>query len=250
MIARLPVILSISSVLAIGPIASASWAAEMPEGCPNPVLGSGPGGSEQLTRIDPFVRLTWIDQHLSRTAHSARIWKWGWGAGIIVATAANLAPIPFVARSNRIDWYTGAATTIVGIVPLLIAPLEVIDDSDVLHAKLVARPSAIDANREDVCVLLGDAETRLLRDAKNQADGRRWWLHVGNVVLNSGVGLFLGLGYHHWLAGAFNAIGGTAIGELIILTQPTGTIDDLRRYRRGDLGEGASTSALSYRGIF
>jgi hypothetical protein len=46
-------------------------------------------------------------------------------------------------------------------------------------------------------------------------------LHVGNVLLNTGVGLFLGLGYHHWGAGAWNAFGGSAIGEAIILTQPT-----------------------------
>ena len=61
----------------------------------------------------------------------------------------------------------------------------------------------------------------------------RWWLHVGNVILNTGVGLFLGLGYRHWGAGAWNAFGGSAIGEAIILTQPTGSIEDLRRYREG-----------------
>jgi hypothetical protein len=58
---------------------------------------------------------------------------------------------------------------------------------------------------------------------------------VGNVLLNTGVGLFLALGYHHWGAGAWNAFGGSAIGEAIILTQPTGTITDLRRYREGAL---------------
>jgi hypothetical protein len=55
------------------------------------------------------------------------------------------------------------------------------------------------------------------------------------VLLNTGVGLFLGLGYHHWGAGAWNALGGSAIGEAIILTQPTGTMADLRRYRMGAL---------------
>jgi hypothetical protein len=85
-------------------------------------------------------------------------------------------------------------------------------------------------------------------DAQNQKDGRRWWLHVGNVVLNTGVGLFLGLGYHHWFAGALNAIGGSAIGELIIFTQPTSSVDDLRQYRTGDLG--GNPRGLAYGGVF
>jgi len=197
-------------------------------------------GSSALGAIDGEVRLAWIDRHLSLTAHRAHVWTWGWGIGIGVATLANLAPLPFVAKSDRIDWYTGAATTIVGIVPLVIAPLDVIGDAEALHARVVARTYALvlsgaGARAGDVCGLLSDAETRLVRDAKNQADGQRWWLHVGNVALNTGVGLFLALGFHHWLAGGFNAVFGSAIGEAIILTQPTGSIADLRRYRDGAL---------------
>ncbi len=159
------------------------------------------------------------------------MWTWGWGTGIAVATVANLAPLAFVSPEDRVDWYVGAATTAIGVVPLLVAPLDVIGDSRALTARLAARAPA-----DDVCLLLADAEGKLGRDAKNQADGRRWWLHVGNVVLNTGVGLFLGFGYHHWGAGVFNAVVGTAIGEAIILTQPTSSIGDLERYRAGRLG--------------
>lgn len=126
----------------------------------------------------------------------------------------------------------------VGVVPLIIAPLDVVADSRALEARLAARQPA-----DDVCVLLAEAEGKLVRDAQNQADGQRWWLHAGNVALNAGVGLFLGLGYHHWAAGAFNAVLGTAIGEAIILTQPTSSVGDLERYQAGQLG-------LGYRGTF
>jgi hypothetical protein len=190
----------------------------------------GAGGGEALAKIDGEVRLTWIDGHLSATAHRARVWTWGWGIGIVAATLGNLAPLPFVAQGDRIDWYVGAGTTIVGIVPLLIAPLDVVDDAGRLHLRVAEESSA-----DNVCRLLADAEQSLVRDAKNQSDGQRWWLHVGNVLLNTGVGLFLGVGYHHWGAGAWNALGGSAIGEAIILTQPTGTMADLRRYRMGAL---------------
>jgi hypothetical protein len=138
----------------------------------------------------------------------------------------------------------GAGTTIVGIVPLLIAPLDVIGDSHALTARLAARGPT-----DDVCTLLADAEVKLVRDAQNQSDGQRWWLHVGNVVLNTGVGLVLALGYHHWAAGAFNALVGSAIGEAIILTQPTSSIGDLQTYRAGSFAP-PRTVALRYAAAF
>ena len=186
------------------------------------------GGSAALAAINPELRLRFIDEHLARTAHRAQVWTWGWGIAIGVATVANVVPLFFVAPEDRVDWYVGAGTTIVGVVPLLIAPLAVIGDARELRLRVDARTST-----DDVCALLADAEARLVRDAQNQSDGQRWWLHVGNVLLNTGVGLFLGIGYHHWAAGAFNAVTGIAIGEAIILTQPTSTIGDLETYRAG-----------------
>jgi len=202
--------------------------------CPTrPGIGAGPAG------IAGQVRLEWIDARLARTARNARRWTWGWGIGLAVGTVANLAPLPYVAPEDRIDWYTGAATTVVGIVPLLIAPLDVVEDSRVLHTRVTllasAPAGASTATSVDICALVDDAETRLLRDAQNQADGQRWWLHAGNVLLNFGVGAFLAFGYHHWGAGAWNAVGGSLIGEAIILSQPTATVDDLRVYRSGAL---------------
>jgi hypothetical protein len=121
---------SITSVAAIAALCQMALTAPAAatERCPDL---AGAESSDLLAQIDAAARLTWIDQHLSRTGKSARIWQWGWGGGIVLATAANLVPLAFVAPANRIDWYTGAATTIVGIVPLLIAPLDVIEDSRV-----------------------------------------------------------------------------------------------------------------------
>jgi hypothetical protein len=218
-------------------VLGALLAARTPEALAADRCPPGAGSGASLIEIDPELRLHWIDDRLGRTAHRARLWTWGWGTGIVVATVANLVPLAFVPPNERVDWYTGAATTIVGIVPLVIAPLDVVDDSRALRTRMAAR-----APDDDVCLLLADAELKLARDAKNQADGKRWWLHVGNVLLNTGVGLFLGLGYHHWTAGAFNAVVGTAIGEAIILTQPTSSIDDLRTYQSGALGVTKSAS--------
>jgi len=214
-------------------VAPRARAAPGPGRCP-PIAGGAP----VLEAVDPAFRLHWIDARLARTAHRARLWTWGWGTGLVVATVANLAPLAFVSPDQRIDWYVGAGTTLIGIVPLLIAPLDVVGDSAALRAKVTAADPT-----GDLCPLLADAERTLARDAQNQADGRRWWMHAANVALNVGVGLFLGLGYHHWLAGGFNAVSGMAIGEAIIFTQPTSSIDDLATYRTGAL-DGAPAGAL------
>jgi hypothetical protein len=215
-------------VLVVGLCASfAARARAAPDPARCPAMA---GAAPALAEVAPAVRLQWIDARLARTAHRARIWTWGWGIGIGVATVANLAPLAFVAPDQRIDWYVAAGTTVIGVVPLLIAPLEVIGDSAALRPRVAAADPA-----GDLCPLLADAERMLARDAQNQADGQRWWLHVANVVLNAGVGLFLGLGYDHWLAGAFNTVSGIAIGEAIIFTQPTSSVDDLATYRAGSL---------------
>lgn len=187
--------------------------------------------------LDPELRLRFIDAELARSAQRANLWVWGWSLALGVGTIGNLVPVPFVPADQRIDWYTGAVTTVIGIVPLVALPPEVIADARQLHARLGARGTT------DVCALLADAETRLVRDAENQEDGRRWWVHVGNVIVNAGVGLFLGLGYHHWTAGALNFASGAVIGEVIIFTQPTDTIDSLRRHREGVLDDGATARA-------
>jgi hypothetical protein len=229
-----PVVCALLPVAAL--VGSGGLPARAAGECPtHPGIGAGPAA------IPGGVRLTWIDARLSRAARNARRWTWGWSIGLGVSTVGNLAPLAFVAREDRIDWYTGAVTSAVGIVPLLIAPLDVVEDSRALHARLAARapapaPAPVGpAGGADLCALVDDAETRLQRDAQDQVDGQRWWLHLGNVLVNFGIGAFLAFGYHHWGTGGFNAVGGSLIGEAIILSQPTSTIDDLRVYRSGAL---------------
>jgi hypothetical protein len=209
-----------------------AWLARAAHACaPSAALG---GVAERTSTLDPELRLRWIDGELARSAGHARLWTGAWGVALGVGSVANLVPLAWVPADQRVDWYTGAATTAIGVVPLIIAPLDVVADSRELRARLGTRAPG------DTCALLADAETRLVRDAKNQADGQRWWLHVGNVVLNAGVGLFLIVGFHHWAAGIWNAASGAVIGEVIIFTQPTGAIDSLRRYRDGDFDPGGA----------
>ncbi|HEY0710444.1 MAG TPA: hypothetical protein VGG33_26805 [Polyangia bacterium] len=173
---------------------------------------------------DCAARLAFIDQRLQHTAHRSRVWSWGWGLGLTGLTVGNLTMVPLVERDNRVDYYVGAGTSFVGILPLLILPLSAMGDARALATK---RTSGTACN-----ALLPEAETMLARSAQTQAEGRAWWNHLANVVLNGGAGLFLGLAYDHWTSGIITGLGGIAIGEAMILTQPVDSPADLAQYQR------------------
>jgi hypothetical protein len=191
------------------------------------------GAAPALAATDGRARLDWIDQRLSHEAHRMSLWNYGWAIGIGASGVGSLIPVPFVAPENRVDYYTGAALAAVGVLPFLLAPPDVIHDGRELHAKLRDFPPSTDA---EVCATLEDAERRLVDDARNEHLLSGWWSHAANVAINTGAFLFLGLGYHHWLSATITGGSGVVIGEAVIFSQPTGTIDALARYQRGDLG--------------
>ncbi len=121
-------------------------------------------------------------------------------------------------------------------------PLKVTRDAPKLRAALAAGRLDDDAR---VCGLLADTEGKLAADAADERWQRGWWMHAGNIAFNTGVLLFLGLGYRHWSSGLINGLAGAAVGEALLFTQPTGAIDAAATYRRGDLsGEGKARAVL------
>jgi hypothetical protein len=144
---------------------------------------------------------------------------------------ASLAAVPFVSAGDRVDWYVSAASSAIGILPLLLTPLDVIADARELQTMLRFAPSP----NAQLCAHLADAEHRLSRSAQSETDGRSPWMHAGNIALNTSVLLFLGLVYRHWEAGIVNGAVGAAVGEAMILSQPTDNIGDLARYRAGEM---------------
>jgi len=212
-------------------VAVCAWA---PAGWARTVICAPPRTSDpRLGEIDGNERLRWIDHRLGQEASKGRFWSNAWVIGIGAAGVGSLAAVPFVAPDNRIDWYTSAASAAIGVVPFLLSPLAVTRDAPKLHAAIAAVPPDDEAR---VCALLVDAEKKLAAAAADEHWQQGWWIHAGNIAFNTGVLLFLGLGYHHWTSGIINGVSGAAVGEAIILTQPTGAIDDLGSYNRGDLG--------------
>jgi hypothetical protein len=197
--------------------------------CPAPT-----GAEAGLGVIDGHARLEWIDHRLAHEAPRMSFWNWGWGIGIGAAGVGTLIAVPFVNPDDRIDYYTGAGAAAIGVLPFVLSPPRVIADSRELHGRLVGAPPRNDA---EVCRLLADAEQRLVRDARNEHATTAWWAHLGNVLFNTAIVLFEGLGFNHWTGGLINGLSGVAVGEAVIFTQPTGTIRDLAAYNRGDLNQ-------------
>jgi len=202
-----------------------------------------PNADARVGQIDGRDRLHWIERRMDHEASRVRLWSRVWGIGIGAAGVASLAAVPFVAPGDRVDWYTGAVSAAVGVVPFLLSPLTVTRDAPRLSATVAALPPGDDDAR--VCATLADAERKLAASADNERWQRGWWTHAGNIAFNTGVLLFLGLGYHHWVSGIINGASGVAVGEAIILTQPTGSISDLRAYERGDLSVAAAAGRRS-----
>ena len=179
--------------------------------------------------MDPEARLSFIRARLAHDARKARHWSLGFGTSYALLTAGSLVAAPLLRdRASVPDLYVNAGAGIIGFGLIAVSPLRVLDDQ-------VALEATIAAGTTDRCQLLALAESYLMRDAKNEAFGRSWLIHSGNLLVGVGALLVLGLGYDRWGSGIGNGLGSIAVGELMIFTQPVGLVRDLRSYRAGDL---------------
>jgi hypothetical protein len=187
-------------------------------------------GSPDLAAIDAQVRLRFLRERLGHEARRARIWSWSWAGVYTGLTAVQLGVTPAMGRDARKDMYVGAGASFLGLAIIGVMPLRVMGDQRWLERRLRTAPPGTHE-----CVLLAEAEGLLLRDAKNEAFGVSQIVHVGNVIVNLAVFLTIGAGFGHWFSGAISFAAGVAVGEVMIYTQPLGAVEDLERYRAGEL---------------
>jgi len=181
------------------------------------------------------ARVEFLRRTLHREASHAQTWSRVWMGGLAAATVGQLVAVPFVDDDDRVDFYVGSASSLVGVAALLAAPLRVVEDS--------SRFERLAAHGDEPCLIAARGERMLERSASDEQAGVSALKHVGNVAFNLGIGLILGLGFGHWESAAINVGAGVVIGETLLLTQPTGLTEALARYRAGDF------AALSERRI-
>jgi len=192
------------------------------------------GADPALAARDADERLDFIRERLAGEASRGRIWNDAWSIsyGLLTATQLVLVPV-FEDTGTRADLYVGAGSSAVGLLALVILPLEVMSDSSELGRQLSEQ-----GDQPDRCAVLERAESLLQSAAESEQLGVSFWMHAASALVNIGAGLILGLGFDRWESGAINAAAGIAIGELMILTQPSRLPGELQRYRSGEFESG------------
>lgn len=187
------------AALAVAFLAAPAFAAaeEAPAGC----------------REDVEERLEVLRGAFDDQIRGLEIWSYSWGS-IYTAAAATQAIVTTQLKPDdpaRTDLIVGAVSAGVGSLTFWVAPLRF-----TLPLKNVRK----DWDNPDRCALLARAEAVRTKVASEQRLGKSWIAHAGNVLVNVGISLILGLGYNHWQAALISGLVGTAIGELNLFTQP------------------------------
>ncbi len=147
------------------------------------------------------ARLRELSVLLDQQSSAMRTWRYSW-LGIHGAfTAGQLVLSRFVEEPDRIGMYLGAGSSVVGALTIVLTP---------------AVPDGSGPATE--------LETRLELGALAERVGTAWWAHAANAAFNVARGAILGFVLGQWTSGLVTALGGTAIGELMILTQPTALV--------------------------
>jgi hypothetical protein len=186
------------------------------------------GVSAAIDDEDAAVRLDFLRDRMHRGAKYASIWDAGWSVAYAGVSTYEAIALPLADHHDRIDRSFGLGGSLLGLAVLQIMPMKIIGDDRRLERFIAASP---DGGR---CTQLAEAERLLQRDAASEAFSHGPLVHVGNFILNSGMALALGFGFHHWDAAAIQGLSGIAIGEVQTFTQPSYEQKTLRHYQRGE----------------
>ncbi len=189
------------------------------------------GAAPALARADAAARLAFLQAGMRHAAHRARLWAWSSAGALSFAAGFQLLGATHVPDAgDRIDLYVGAASIGFSLAQLAIFYPRVTIDQWALDRR-VARAGP-DADR---CALVAEAEHLLMRDARSEEIATSAAMQAVTFLFNIGTGLVLGIGFDRWHSAVINLFVGAALGELQIVTQPTDSVDLLRRYRAGEL---------------
>lgn len=184
-----------------------------------------PEGATGVAKQPAAERLAFLKKAIEAEARKVNRWRAGWGGTFAGMSMAQIIIAPIMAPDDRVDWWVGAATSIIGVAFSLIDP----------HESITAGPAWLASVEKggEPCALIAEGERILFADAAKERFGTSWLLHAGNILLNGGVTLVLGLGWKHWVSGAINGGIGAALGEASLFTAPRGLVDAAREYREG-----------------
>jgi hypothetical protein len=159
---------------------------------------------------------------LDDDARHTRVWYWAWmGIGsTFFVTQTTLAALTTGNTQNEFAVGAFASAFVPGI--LLLHPPRVLSDAELLHERLAL--TTVHGRVGDACIAVRRAAELLERSADDEALETSWLNHVFVIGGNVFLGLVLGIGFHDWLGGVKQFVGGTVVGEAQILTFPGGSL--------------------------
>jgi hypothetical protein len=182
---------------------------------------------ESLSDSEIQGRLQYIQRALDRGKSNADLWWKGWLIGYGAATVGQ-GSLALISKDEetRQDMTLGAATTALGVVGQVIAPMVPGSAPD----RLAGIPEGTPAERREK---LAKAEALLAASAECEREGRSWKAHALSGAVNLTSGLVVWLGFKRTaLEGFGNFLFNTAFTEAQIWTQPTRAIKDYDEYIR------------------
>jgi hypothetical protein len=188
-------------------------------------VGDGARAQEQA---DCATQLAGMKSTLDRDGQRNDTWRWAWTGIDLGLFVGQIALLPvFSSDAKRIELGVNAGKA--ALVPVLLAlhPPRVIADARLLDDRLAA--TTLDGHVVDPCIARSRAQEILERDAADEQFTTGWFAHVFVVGGNVAVGVVEGLVLGDWLGAILQTVGSIGVGELQILTQPTGA----RRYLGG-----------------
>ena len=186
-----------------------------------------PEGAPAVARIDSQARKEFLAHAFEREVEDIDAWSWTWGSVYSAgAITQGVALTQTVNPGNRTDLTVGVISTAFGASSLTLLPLQL---------TVPLRSARRHINDPDTCASLARAERTLVSVEKDQALANGILAHIGNVAVNAGIALILGLGYDRWKSAAISGGVGVAIGEANAFTQPHHLREVLERYRSGHL---------------
>ena len=199
------------------------------------------GAASSLATVDADVRLRFLQHGMRHAARQARIWAWSSAGALGFAAGFQLLGATHVPDTgDQVDLYVGAASIGFSLAQLAIFFPRVTIDQWTLDRHVAHAGAATDR-----CALVAEAEYFLVRDARSEAIATGPTMQAATFLFNIGTGLVLGIAFDRWHSAAINMFVGAALGELQIVTQPTDSIELLRRYRAGELTPRKSERASS-----
>ena len=201
-------------------------------GCPVP-----PGAASALASRDSAERIHFLRAKLQAESGRAGAWLELWDVSLAALAVVPVALVPVAPdQGYATDLLFGAATSAATVVMITALPPPALAH----QSSIAPRPGG---PPEDSCEEVARLEALFSQVAQAEAAGQGVRAHLMNVVVNVGVAMLgLGVGLGRWQSAILGSISGTALGELMLLTQPRYLMDDLGRYRAGELGASGQLS--------